>query len=214
MEGIEGPLSRPVHVLRHRFEPTEQLAQEVAKLLERETREQKLRFFATKLAVLDGANFYNFRYDDVVTRMNESFERRTTPIGLNGKVGFKEVNHGRVRIGFQPANQSQLNMLLAGFDLEDNLRPDKTEATGYMTPDHFIYTDVAKSSVLQSDIDRKLALNSFKGTVALGATKKLFTFRPLEISGYDHTISFKPEDERIAKLARRHEPWQNQDVAS
>ncbi|MDB5161836.1 MAG: hypothetical protein JWM52_344 [Candidatus Saccharibacteria bacterium] len=209
MEGMEGPLSRPVHVLRHRFEATERLTEQVLRLLERQEREEKLRFFATRLAVLDGANYYNFRYDEIVGKVGDSFERHTTPIGLNGKVNLRSVQNNRVRIGFQPAKQIEFNTLLSGFDLLDDLRPDGRPL------DHYIYTDVPKDALLRSDIERGVALNGFKKAVSFVPTRKLYTLQPLEVTGYDHAIPFRAEDEAIAKIARRKESWEEgQDIAS
>ncbi|HEY8886323.1 MAG TPA: hypothetical protein VIM31_02350 [Candidatus Microsaccharimonas sp.] len=208
MEGIEGSFTRPVHVLRHRFDATEQLAEQVSLLLERQAREQKLRFFATKLAVLDGSNYYNFRYDEIVTKVSESFERRTAAIALNGRVNFRSIQNDRVRIGFQPDKQSEFNALLSGFNLLDTLRPEPRVLN------HYIYTDVPRSMILQSPDDRETAVGGFKKAVAYSHLKRLHTLQPLEVTGYDHTIAFSKQDEQIARIARRTEPWEDQDVAS
>jgi len=215
MERIEGNHSRPVHVLRHIFEPTPKLLPEVKKFLIPSAREEKFRFVATKLAILDGVNFASSRYDDDIRAAAKSFEAARNQLLLTGRVSIHEMQK-TTRIGLQLKDQIAFNRLLAGFNELDSLRPD-----GY-TPEHpnarpvkhYIYTEVPTSALIEDHDELAEAVYRFKHTVRSLGTQSLYSFRPLKVTGQDYTIVYNEAEEKIAAKARKIDPWLQDDIAS
>ena len=201
MEHTEFRDIRPVHVLQHRLDANDQLAQELDTLLVPSARGKQLSIFATRLAILDGHNYHLHRYHKSVEAVRTSFNAKTAAIHLNGKVNFLERDNGVVRIRFQPLEQDRFNTLLEGFDGLDTLGEDMSEK------DHYLYAEATTDMVIPEEV-RKDAFAMFRRRVSTPQLRRLNYVTPLEITGRDSLHDYTPEDAIIAARGITREPWE------
>jgi len=210
MDTTEHFHAHPVRVLRHAFEPSEPVVNQVQGLFETAESVQKLRFFATKIAVLDGVNYYNSVYHADVTKQIDDFAQNNSRVLLSGAVGIRRVDQTHARLAFQPLQQPQFNQLLRHFDTLKNVGDEVRDAR---FAKHYLYTDVAINALLQDKERLRAAMDAFKNTVASTEQRHLYYFRPLRIVGEDGRVSYTQRDKDIAVEGIKRDAWDQSESA-
>jgi len=204
MDSAERPRTHPVRILRHSFEPSVSIAEGIQGLLETPTSQQKLRFFATKIAVLDAANYYNSNYHEELAEVKNTFAELSAHIPITNDIRFKRLDEGHVRMAFRPS-RLRLNSILSPFDTLPNV--GEAVRTGKKVH-HYLYTDIAISALTSNPERFRTGIGDMKHDIASPEHQHLYYFKPLAVVGEDGRISYTPKDEAIAADGVRRQSWE------
>lgn len=168
-----------VHVLRHSFRPSEQLADSLQGFFGSDTPYQSLSLLSSRYTLLDPVDVALSLHDEAIKRAEHEFNQELPTVPLDYQVGYRMMGEQAMRLAFLPAQFSRYIAATSHLDALPDIRREPPPESR-----HYLYIDLARQALV-NEYQIKKRLSELRADMADPVRQRLYSVQPGRIVGRD-----------------------------